>query len=112
MFEEKRHQHIKWFIDGDLKLRQQDFGNGRMGIWVSFHKFNACFTMIMYDFIDWCQEMDINIEVDVSWNNHRGFVIDSKDLVLLRSEIKRFIDINNLKPSEDDEEFSDDEWYS
>ena len=112
MFEEKQHQHNKWFLDGDLKLRQQDFGDGRAGIWVSVHKYNVCFTMIMYDFIEWCREMDINLEVDMSWNNHRGFVVERKDLVLLRSEIKRFIDINNLKPSEDDEKFSDDEWYS
>ncbi|MGD2197843.1 hypothetical protein [Lysinibacillus fusiformis] len=112
MFEEKQQQHTKWFLDEDLKLRQQDLGDGRIGIWVSVHKCNVCFTMIMYDFIEWCRELDINLEVDMSWNNHRGFVIESKDLVLLRSEIKRFIDINNIKPSEDDEKFSDDEWYS
>lgn len=112
MFEEKQNQHTKWFLNGDLKLRQQDLEDGKIGIWVSIHKFNVCFTMIMYDFIDWCQELDINIQVDMSWNNHRGFVIESKDQVLVRSEIKRFIDINNIKPSKDDETFSDDEWYS
>lgn len=112
MFEEKQLQHTKWFLSGDLKLRQHDFGDGRVGIWISIRKFNICFTMVMYDFIEWCRELGINLEVDMSWNNHRGFVIESKDQVLVRSEIKRFIDINNLKPSEDDEEFSEDEWYS
>ncbi|EPC8417901.1 hypothetical protein EXW45_15585 [Bacillus wiedmannii] len=107
MFEEKQQQHTKWFLDGDLKLRQQNLRDGRIGIWVSVHKFNVCFTMIMYDFIEWCRELDINLEVDMSWNNHRG-----KDLVLLRSEIKSFIDIYNLKPNQDDEKFSEDEWYS
>lgn len=112
MFEERQQQHTKWFIDGNLKLRQQDLGDGRIGIWVSVHNLNASFTMIIYDFIDWCLEMDINLEVDTSWNKHSGFVIESKDLVLLRSEIKRFIDIYNLTPSEDEDKFSDDEWYS
>lgn len=111
MFEE-RQQHTKWFIDGNLKLRQQDLGDGRIGIWVSVHNLNASFTMIIYDFIDWCLEIDINLEVDTSWNKRSGFVIESKDLVLLRSEIKRFIDIYNLTPSEDEDKFSDDEWYS
>ncbi|URJ44362.1 hypothetical protein MF628_004076 [Paenibacillus polymyxa] len=112
MFEEKQHQNTKWFLSGDLKLRQQDLGGGRVGVWVSIHKFNICFTMIMYDFIEWCREMDIDLEVNMSWNNHRGFMIENKDQTLFRSEIKRFININNLKPSEDDEKFSDDEWYS
>lgn len=112
MLEEKQNQHTKWFLSGDLKLRQQDFGDGRIGVWVSIHKFNVCFTMIMYDFVEWCRELDINLEVDRRWNNHRGFVIKSKDQVLVRAEIKRFIDINNLKLSEDDEKFSEDEWYS
>ncbi|WP_268625037.1 hypothetical protein [Paenibacillus alvei] len=112
MFEEKQHQNVNWFLSGDLKLRQQDFGDGRMGIWVSIHEFNVCFTMIMYDFIEWCRELDIDLEVDMRWNNNRGFVIESKDQALVRSEIKRFIDVNNLKPSEDDEKFSKDEWYS
>ncbi|MGG2073201.1 hypothetical protein AB1J28_07620 [Lysinibacillus irui] len=112
MFEEKQQQHTKWFLDGDLKLRQQDLGDERIGIWVSVHKFNICFTMIMYDFIDWCRELDINLEVDFSLNNHRGFVIESKDLVLLKSEIKIFINTNNIKPSEGGEKFSDDVWYS
>lgn len=114
MFEEKQHQHqhTKWFLDGDLKLRQQDFGDGRIGIWVSLHNINVCFTMLMFDFIEWYQEMDINLEVDKGWNDHRDFVVGSKDLVLFRSEIKRFINVNNLKPGEDDEKFSEDEWYS
>ncbi|OXM14100.1 hypothetical protein [Paenibacillus herberti] len=112
MFEEKQYQNTTWFISGDLKLRQQDFGDGRIGVWVSFHKFNVCFTMIMYDFIEWCREMDIDLEVGMSWNNHRGFMIENKDQALVRAEITRFININSLKPSEEDEEFSDDEWYS
>ncbi len=112
MFEEKQQQHTKWFLDGDLKLRQQDLGDGRTGIWVSVHKLDASFTMIMYDFIDWCLEMDIKLKIDMSWNKRRGFVIENKDLVLFRSEIKRFIDIYNLAPSEDEDKFSDDEWYS
>ncbi len=112
MFEEKQQQHTKCFVNKALRVRQQDFVDGKIGIWVSVHKFNVCFTMMMYDFIEWCRELDINIEVDMSWHNHRGFVIESKDLPLLRSEIKRFIDLNNIKPSEDDEKFSDDEWYS
>ncbi|WP_338554587.1 hypothetical protein [Paenibacillus sp. KS-LC4] len=108
----RKHQHTKWFLSGDLKLRQRDFGDGRVGSWISIQEFNICFTMVMYDFIEWCRELDINLEVDMSWNNHRGFVIESKDQVLVRSEIKRFIDINNLKLSDDDEKFSEDEWYS
>ncbi|MFI2130888.1 hypothetical protein ACH434_12540 [Lysinibacillus fusiformis] len=112
MFEERQQQHTKWFIDGNLKLRQQDLGDGRIGIWVSVHNLNASFTMIIYDFIDCCLEIDINLEVDTSWNKRSGFVIESKDQVLLRSEIKRFIDIYNLTPSEDEDQFSDDEWYS
>ncbi|HEY2495004.1 MAG TPA: hypothetical protein VGI33_19105 [Paenibacillus sp.] len=112
MVEEKQHQNTKWFVSGGLKLRQKYLEGGRIGVWVSLDKFNICFAMIMYDFIEWCREMDIDLEVDMSWNSHRGFVIESKDQVLIRSEIKRFININNLKPNENDEKFSDDEWYS
>ena len=112
MIEEKQHLNTKWYLDGELKIRQQDFGDGRIGIWVSIQKFNVCFTMIMYDFIEWCEELDIDIEVNMSWNNNRGFVIKNKDQLLVISEIKRFIEINNIEPSEDDDRFSDDEWYS
>lgn len=112
MIEEKQHQHTKWFASGDLKLRQKDLEDGRVGVWVALNKSNMCFAMIMYDFIEWCREMDIDVEVDMSWNDHRGFVIESKDEALIRSEIARFISINNLKPDENDEKFSDDEWYS
>ncbi|MNI92444.1 hypothetical protein D3C73_1502440 [compost metagenome] len=56
--------------------------------------------------------MDIDLEVDRSWNNNRGFLIESKDQALVRSEIKRFIDVNNLKSNEDDEKFPKNEWYS
>lgn len=112
MLEEKHHLNTKWYLSGDLKIRQQDLGDGRIGIWVSIQKFNVYFTMIMYDFIDWCKELDIDLELDLIWKNHRGFVINSKDQVIVLSEIKRFIDINNIEPSEDDEEFSDEVWYS
>ncbi|OKP88797.1 hypothetical protein A3842_05010 [Paenibacillus sp. P3E] len=112
MFEEKHYQNTKWFLSGDLKLRQQDFADGRIGVWVSIRKFNVCFTMIMYDFIEWCRDLDIVLEVDMTWNNHRGFLIESKDQALVRSEIKRFIYIRNIEPSNADEEFLDDEWYS
>lgn len=112
MIEEKQHLNTKWYLDGELKIRQQDFGDGRIGIWVSIQKFNVCFTMIMYDFIEWCEELDIDIEVNMSWDNNRGFVIKNKDQLLVISEIKRFIEINNIEPSEDDDRFSDDEWYS
>ena len=107
MIEEKQHLNTKWYLDGELKIRQQDFGDGRIGIWVSIQKFNVCFTMIMYDFIEWCEELDIDIEVNMSWNNNRGFVIKNKDQLLVISEIKRFIEINNIEPSEDDNSFWD-----
>ena len=51
MIEEKHHLNTKWYLSGDLKIRQQDLGDGRIGIWVSFQEFNVCFTMIMYHFI-------------------------------------------------------------
>jgi hypothetical protein len=112
MKEEKQLLNTKWYLSGDLKIRQQDFGDGRIGIWVSIQNFNVCFTMLMHDFFEWCQELDIDIEVNISWNNHRGFVIKSKDQLLFITEVKRFIDINNIEPSEDDDQFSDKEWYS
>lgn len=56
--------------------------------------------------------LNIDLEFDLTWKNHRGFVINSKDQVIVLSEIKRFIDINNIEPSEANEEFSDEEWYS
>ena len=43
---------------------------------------------------------------------HMGFVIEDEDLELLLTEIKRFIDYYNIKPNEDNEKFSDSEWYS
>jgi hypothetical protein len=52
--------------------------------------------MIMYDFIDWYREVNINIEVDKSWNNHMGFVLEDEDLELSLTEIKRFIDDYNI----------------
>ncbi|WP_342560585.1 hypothetical protein NSQ95_07315 [Psychrobacillus sp. FSL W7-1457] len=112
MIEEKHHLNTKWYLSGDLKICQQDLGDGRIGIWVSIQKFNVCFTMIMYDFIEWCKVLDIDLEFNLIWKNHRGFVINSKDQVIVLSEIKRFIDINNIEPSEADEEFSDEMWYS
>jgi hypothetical protein len=66
----------------------------------------------MYDFIEWCKDLNIDLEIDSSWNNHRGFVIENKDQVLIRFEVERFISIYNIKPNEDDEKFMNDEWYS
>lgn len=39
------------------------------------------------------------------------FVIESKDQELVQTEIKRFIDMYNLKPSKEFEKFSDGECY-
>ena len=112
MFEVKKQSHTKWFLDGDLKFQLQVLEHGKIGVWVSFQNFNICLTMLMYDFIDWCRDVNIIIEIDNSWNNHMGFVIEEGDLELLLIEIKRFIDYYNIKPNEDNEKFSDSEWYS
>ncbi|WP_028593229.1 hypothetical protein [Paenibacillus assamensis] len=112
MLVEKQQENMKWFVSGDLKLRQKDLEDERTIIWVSLDTFNICLTMLMYDFVDWCKDMDIDVEVDMSWNSHRGFIVGSKEKSVIRSEIKSFINLNQLKSSENDDRFSDREWYS
>ena len=52
--------------------------------------------------------LPIQVSNDVKIHNRKGI----GNLELLLTEIKRFIDYYNLKPDEDDEKFSDSEWYS
>ncbi|MBO1580117.1 hypothetical protein [Bacillus sp. XF8] len=113
MIEEKKNQNIRWYVDNNLRIRIQEISDGKAGLWVTLDKRNICFTMIMYDFMDWCErEISINLEVDKSWNNHRGFIIESSDQVIVISEIKRFITEFNIKPNENADQFLDAEWYA
>uniref|UniRef100_A0A4Y8PVA3 Uncharacterized protein n=1 Tax=Paenibacillus athensensis TaxID=1967502 RepID=A0A4Y8PVA3_9BACL len=102
-----------WFAEGEIHFRQTVCGEEKTLIWVSSAKSNVGFTMIMYDFIEWCRrEMNLNIEVDMSWNHHRGFAVSNSDWPLVRSEMIRFIHLHNIQASENDDIFSDGEWYS
>lgn len=43
MLEEKHHLNTKWYLSGDIKIRQQDLGDGRIGI--GFHFKNSMFVL-------------------------------------------------------------------
>ena len=113
MIVEKENDTTSWYLDNNLKIRLQDLDDEKIGVWASIQKINPYITMIANDFIDWCErEACINIYGCSNWNNHKGFLIDSKDKAIFIQEIKRFIDEFDIHASENEDKYADAEWYS
>lgn len=113
MIVEKKNDTTSWYLDNNLRIRLQNLGDEKIGVWISIQKINPYITMIANDFIDWCErEIYINIYGCSNWNNHKGFLIDSKDKAIFRQEIKRFIDEFDIHASEHEDKYADAEWYS
>ena len=56
--------------------------------------------------------MNINIEIDFTWNNHRGLIIKNHDINLILGEIINFISEWELEGNSNADNFSTEEWYS
>ena len=113
MQEEKIINNKVWFKDKDLKIRIELVNKNENLFWVTINNKNIGFIMLMNDFIDWFyNEIGINIEVDTSWNNYKGFKVSKINLKMLVQEIKRFILYFDIKPSENSYQFNLVEWHN
>ncbi|MBS5794962.1 MAG: hypothetical protein KIC92_09495 [Clostridiales bacterium] len=82
MKEEKIINNKIWFKDNELKIKLVNENENLF--WVTINNKNTDFIMLINDFIDWFyNEIGINIEVDTSWNNHKGFKVGKINLRML-----------------------------
>lgn len=113
MIEEKKNNGNIWFADNDLKIKLRNINEFEWLFLVSINDKNVCFAMLMRDFINWCaNEVGISVTPDRSWSNRRGFKTTETNLEILTQEIKRFVEEYNVTPSEQAEDFLEEEWYS
>lgn len=113
MKEEKIQGNIKWITYNNLRFRIEKVNDDSSVIWVSDNFVNLCFTLVMNDFLSKCEEgVNINIEIDFTWNNHRGLIIKNHDINLILGEIINFISEWELEGNSNADNFSTEEWYS
>lgn len=113
MTKEKESGNLRWFSENNLKMRVKELGDGKLTVWIAIDNANITLTMLIYDFLDWCTgELSIFLEVDISWNNQRGFIINKTDEIIFLNEVKKFILTYQISVDKDDYVFTDDEWYS
>ncbi|WP_250277196.1 hypothetical protein [[Clostridium] colinum] len=107
MKQEKNINNKIWFKENNLKIKFKMLDENDILFWVTINNKNIGFIMLMNDFIDWCyNELEINIETDISWNNHIGFKTNKINLKMLLQEVKRFILEFDIKPLENLYKFS------
>lgn len=112
MKEEKIQGNIKWIAYNNLRFRIEKVNDDSSVIWVSDNFVNLCFTLVMNDFLSKCEdELNINIEIDLTWNNHRGLIIKNHDINLILGEIINFISEWELEGNPNADNFSTEEWY-
>lgn len=113
MIKERKGKNMQWFVEDNLKIRLKIINEKQVCFWVMKDNKNICFIMIMNDFMDWCEHnLGMQISVDKNWNNHRGFVVDIQDQMIVPNEVQRFVTEFSIEPSGNSENFLYDEWYS
>jgi len=114
MINEKRIGNIRWLSEDNLKIRIAELSDRKSAIWITIDNSNIVFSMIMWDFVDWC-EREVNLKIEFKknlWKNQECFIVEKKDELILLGETRFFIKEMNFTPSERNYVFSDDEWYS
>lgn len=106
---EKKNGDVTWYVHNNLKFRVKD-ERIQKKLWIANNYVNVCFVLIMNDFIDRCKENNININIDTSWNKHKGFITES-DISELIGEIIYTIEELNIDDINGTDKFSEKEWY-
>ncbi|WP_432665097.1 hypothetical protein R9X47_02380 [Wukongibacter baidiensis] len=113
MNEEKRENDMSWFVHNNLKFRVKRKNEESSIIWISDNFKNISFSLVISDFLSRCEEeLNINVEIDMSWNRHRGFIIKNNEVNLVLGEIINFVTEWAIEPNENADKFSKEEWYS
>lgn len=113
MKEEKIKGNIKWIAYNNLRFRIEKVNDDSSVIWISDNFVNLCFILVINDFLSKCEDgLNINIEIDFTWNNHRGLIIKNHDTNLIIGEIINFISEWELEGNPNADNFSTEEWYS
>lgn len=112
---ENESNNIKWFKENDLRIKIKNIGEESI-ITVLLGKYNICFKLIMFEFINSLKEDKI-IDISIVKNsyNQRVFVVDSKNDIQVAKYIIGFAREWDIKISKDTVSESDviyDEiWY-
>lgn len=113
MKNEKKVQNIRWLSHENLNFRINNNNNNTSTLWVSISGVDLCFTLILYDFIERCNEnSNIHIEIDTAWNNWRGFKVNSSEVDSLLQEIINFIVEWEIEANENGDILSEERWYA
>lgn len=113
MKEEKNENGINWIVHDNLKFRIKRINEELSILWISDNFKNLCFNLIINDFLSRCEEeLNIFMDIDMTWNRHRGFKIKNCEVNLLLGEIINFIFEWEIEPNENADKFSEQEWYS
>jgi len=113
---EREKEQTKWFKKDDLRIKQTREGKQTL-VSVILDKYNICFKLILFDFLDYIKEdLALDVKIEKIWNKQRVFVVDTKYVSDLINYIELFIDERNIKISEStvsaSDIISDELWYN
>lgn len=107
---EQKKENTEWYSLNKIRFRVCLQNQGASIIWVSNEFKDVIFSLITYDFISRCKdELNLDIGIDSSWQNHWGLLVDTNDVRLILGEIVYFLSDWNISPST--ETFTQEEWY-
>ena len=109
---EKELGNFKWYSCEDLKFRIKKINDEISIVWVVKESYDIFITLLMYDFLDYCQnELFLYIEVDSSWPVLNGFLIKSSELEMVMQEMLIYTRKWKIESNENYKRITDDEWY-
>lgn len=114
---EKQVDKTSWFSTSwpaydTVKFKIEHHDESFFTIWITVENFNICTAMVMHDFFLRCEDEDISLHLDDSWNGHLGFKVENEDESFMMAFIIEFILTWELLTSKYHEEYIPDEiWY-
>lgn len=113
MQEEKKFEDLSWVIHGGLKFRIRQTNAENSIIWVSMTGNDLGFSLVMNDFLEYCtEELGLEIEIDSSWHNWKGFLVKNREVNLVIGEIINYQQEMEIEPAGNNNGLTEAEWYS
>lgn len=113
MKEEKNSRNIIWFAHDTIRLRVKKEQDGLSVIWATKDFKNLILPLVLSDFIYRSeQELHLDIDIDKSWDGHRGFKVKNDDVNLLLGEIISFTARWDVEVDKHCDSFTSQQWYS
>jgi hypothetical protein len=103
---------FEWTSRGEIKFRIERIFTDEASVWISHSSVNLYIPLVMHDFMEHCDSVGLNIEVDLSWKGKKGFKVKGNDINSFLDEVAKFIDEWDISPSENVQKISDEEWFS